>query len=74
MTLVELYKLCYECGAYGDDYYYECIEAVSGVSPVSEPYPNIPHTGGFHDSIERMEKWLTTRIAFLDSEFNYNQN
>ena len=23
MTLVELYKLCYECGAYGDDYYYD---------------------------------------------------
>ena len=45
-----------------------------GVSPSDNLYKEIPQIGGFYNSIKRVANWLDNRIAFLDKEFEYNNN
>ena len=45
-----------------------------GVSPSDNLYKEIPQIGGFYNSIKRVSNWLDNRIAFLDKEFEYNNN
>jgi predicted DNA-binding protein YlxM (UPF0122 family) len=38
----------------------------------SKKYLYNPQEGGWYNSLARIENWLTQRITFLDSYFNYN--
>lgn len=45
----------------------------TGVPPVDKVYINRPYALGFHNSVQRVSVWLTNRIAFLDTKYNFNQ-
>lgn len=48
-------------------------ESVIGIPPVFELYKNAPHVGGYYNSIGRIKNWLTKRIIYLDTYYNYNK-
>lgn len=35
-------------------------------------YPSNPKTGGWYNSVDRVQSWLIERIKYLDEYFNYN--
>ncbi len=43
-----------------------------GEPPITGSYVNTPNYLGFYNSSIRVKNWLTKRISFLDSEYNYN--
>ena len=43
-----------------------------GEPPITGSYVNAPNYLGFYNSSIRVKNWLTKRITFLDSEYNYN--
>lgn len=42
-----------------------------GLAPFSQIYSNHPQASGFYNSLARVKNWLTERISFLDSSYNY---
>lgn len=48
-------------------------ESVIGIPPVFEIYKNYPNIGGYFNSIGRIKNWLTKRIIYLDTFYNYKQ-
>lgn len=56
------------------------VSDVNGKSVPSTPsyrdgtltYPSNPTTGGWYNSIDRVQSWLVERIKYLDEYFNYN--
>lgn len=55
----------------GNTYYWRCVVANVGIRPYTDIYTETPIVGGFFDSLTRTEIWLTQRIEFLDTLFNY---
>ncbi len=56
------------------------VSDVNGKSVPSTPsyrdgtltYPSTPTTGGWYNSVDRVQSWLVERIKYLDEYFNYN--
>lgn len=56
------------------------VSDVNGKSVPSTPsyrdgtltYPSNPTTGGWYNSIDRVQSWLVERLKYLDGYFNYN--
>ena len=48
-------------------------ESVIGIPPVFGTYKNRPYIGGYFNSIGRIKNWLTKRIVYLDTYYNYNE-
>lgn len=56
------------------------VSNVNGKSVPSTPsyrdgtltYPSNPKTGGWYNSVDRVQSWLIERIKYLDEYFNYN--
>ena len=48
-------------------------ESVIGIPPVFGLYKNYPNVGGYFNSIGRIKNWLTKRIIYLDTYYNYNE-
>ena len=48
-------------------------ESVIGIPPVFGTYKNYPNIGGYFNSIGRINNWLTKRIIYLDTYYNYNE-
>lgn len=46
-------------------------ESVIGIPPVFGLYKNAPYVGGYFNSIGRIKNWLTKRIIYLDTFYNY---
>lgn len=46
-------------------------ESVIGVPPVFGIYKNKPNIGGYFNSVGRIKNWLTKRIIYLDTYYNY---
>ena len=62
----------------GDTCIYQMVKfkaknTTTGVPPVDKVYINRPYALGFHNSVQRVSAWLTNRIAFLDTKYNFNQ-
>lgn len=48
-------------------------ESVIGIPPIFGIYKNYPNVGGYFNSIGRIKNWLTKRIIYLDTYYNYNE-
>ena len=46
-------------------------ESVIGIPPVFGIYKNYPNVGGYFNIIGRIKNWLTKRIIYLDTFYNY---
>lgn len=50
---------------------FKALEKTRGVPPASTVYNNYPRIAGFFNSVRRVSNWLSERIAFLDTTYNY---
>lgn len=55
------------------DYLFVAKQNVIGIPPVFDSYKNYPNLGGYYNSIGRIKNWLTKRIIYLDTYYNYNE-
>ena len=55
------------------DYLFVAKQNVIGIPPVFDSYKNFPNLGGYYNSIGRIKNWLTKRIIYLDTYYNYNE-
>ena len=52
-------------------YNFICKVKNQGVYPFDKVFDKAPKYAGFHNSVIRVNNWLSNRIAFLDNHFNY---
>lgn len=53
------------------EYVFKAKSVTKGIPPISKMYDKSPAVFGFHNSIERVYKWLVNRISFLDNKYNF---
>lgn len=53
-------------------YVFKAKEQVTGVAPFTKSFKSFPYYCGYFNSVGRVSNWITDRIAFLDTEYNYN--
>ena len=53
-------------------YVFKAKEQITGVTPFTKSFALFPHYCGYFNSVSRVSNWITDRIAFLDTEYNYN--
>lgn len=53
-------------------YVFKAKEQVTGVTPFTKSFTSFPYYCGYFNSVGRVSNWITDRIAFLDTEYNYN--
>lgn len=51
---------------------FEATKEIKGVPPLKSFYEHEPKYYGCYNSIQRIANWLTNRIKFLDSIYEYN--
>lgn len=54
-----------------NEYVFKAVSVNKGILPVNNIYDKEPRIFGFHNSIKRVYDWLTNRIEFLDSKYNF---
>lgn len=52
-------------------YKFRAKQITQGVFPLSKLYDKVPRAMGFFNSIGRVSNWVSNRIKFLDTEFEY---
>lgn len=53
------------------NYEFEATKAVQGVPPVTKLYGKKPFIYGYYNSVGRVKNWLTNRISYLDTYYEF---